>query len=407
MSDRSRRQLAPQEAIAFARGALTRRDLLRRAGAAGGLLAVPSLLAACGGDDTVGGAETTAPTSAATGFAREIAPEWTFANWPLYIDEDGKKHPSLDMFDAEMGTKTRYIEEINDNVEFFGKVQADLQAGNSIDRDIVVLSDWMAAKWIRLGYVMPLARDLLPNVDQNLLPKYRGRAIDENDQYLVPWQSGMTGIGYDPELTGFELTSVNDVFDPRLKGKVTMLTEMRDTFGLTMLGMGVDPANATIEDAQAAKDKLQQYVDNDHIRSFVGNNYQQGLATGDVAAAFAWSGDVIQLGKKFKFVIPDEGGMLWTDNMLIPQKAPHPYNAHSWMNFYYQPEIAAMVADYVWYVTPADGVQPILQEQKSDVADSPLVFPDPATLDTLSEFKALSAEEEQAFDELFLELTGG
>jgi spermidine/putrescine transport system substrate-binding protein len=405
MTDRPRVP-TPLDRLAMT-GGLTRRDLLRRAGAAGGLLAGSSLLAACGGGGTVGGGNTEAATQPAESFPREVAPQWTFSNWPLYIDEDGKRHPSLDQFDNEFGTTTRYIEEINDNVEFFGKVQADLQAGNSIDRDIVVLSDWMAAKWVRLGYAMPLARELLPNVDQNLKEKYNGRAIDPDNRFLVPWQSGMTGLGYDPELTGFDLKSVNDIFDPRLKGKVTMLSEMRDTFGLTMLGMDVDPAQATVEDAQAAKDKLQQYVDNDHIRSFVGNNYQQGLATGDVAAAFAWSGDVIQLGKKFKFVIPDEGGMLWTDNMFIPQKAPNPYNAHLWMNFYYQPPIAAEVADFVWYVTPCDGVQPILQQQKSEVRNSPLVFPDATTLDNLSEFKALSPEEEQQFDELFLELTGG
>jgi spermidine/putrescine transport system substrate-binding protein len=397
------------DALAFARGALTRRDLLRRAGLAGGMLAGGSLLAACGGGSVGGAGSASAPPSSGVKYARQVASTWTFSNWPLYIDVEKGRHPSLDLFDKKYHTKTKYIEEINDNLEFFGKVQADLQADNSLDRDIVVLTDWMAAKWIRLGYAMPLEKDLLPNVEANQVPTLRHRSVDPTDSYLVPWQSGLTGLGYDPKLTGFALKSVFDIFDPRLKGKVALLTEMRDTFGLVMLGLGIDPVNATVADAQKAKDKIQPYVDNNQIRAFVGNNYQQGLATGDIAAAFAWSGDIVQLqadNPSLKFVVPKEGCMIWTDNMLIPQKAPHPYNAHLWMNFYYQPKIAAMVEDWVNYICPVKGAGDVLKAQDPSIAKNPLIFPPQSTLDQAHVFKALSPEDEQKMNTLFEQLQG-
>ena len=192
---------------------------------------------------------------------------------------------------------------------------------------MVTLTDWMAGKWVQFGYVEPLEWDILPNVKSNLLPTYHGRSIDPNDEFLVPWQSGLTGIGYNSELTGRDLTTVSDLWDPKFKGKVSLLTEMRDTFGLVMLNLGIDPSNCTTADAQKAHDAIKPYVDNQQIRAFYGNDYSNHLANGDLTAAMVWSGDMVQLlpdNPHLKFVVPDEGCMLWTDNMMIPKHAKNP-----------------------------------------------------------------------------------
>src|SRR5262249_47402389 len=189
-----------------------------------------------------GGAPSVGPVS----IDKTVAPSWTFSNWPLYIDTKNKTdHPSLDMFDKKYNTKTNYLEDIEDNESFFGKVKAQLEAGQNIQRDIVTLTDWMAAKWVALGYCEPLDRSLLPNVDANLSSALRGRSIDPKDQFLVPWQSGFTGIAYNPKLTDGDVTSVADLWNPAYKGKVTLLTEMRDTLGLVMLQLGIDPSTST------------------------------------------------------------------------------------------------------------------------------------------------------------------
>jgi spermidine/putrescine transport system substrate-binding protein len=399
----------PLTAAAFARGALTRRDLLRRAGVLGGVLAVPGLAAACGSGGGSGGSAASSAASAAP-IQKTVAPQWTFSNWPLYIDVDkSKQHPSLLAFDKKFSTKTRYLEEINDNAEFFGKVQAQLKAGQSIDRDIVTLTDWMAGKWIQLGYAEKLDKSLIPNVEKNQVSALRGRPIDPKDEYLVPWQSGLTGIGYNEKLVSTPPTRVSDLFNPQFKGKVTLLSEMRDTLGLTMLYQGVDPANATADDAKKAVDYLQQYVSNGQIRQFTGNDYAGMMANGDVAMAMVWSGDMVQLAADnphLKFVVPQDGCMIWTDNMFIPAKAPNPYNAHLWMNFYYQPDIAAMVEDYVNYICPVNGAKEALMKTDPAVANNELIFPPQSTLDKAHVFKLLTPEEDLKFNQLFQQLLG-
>jgi spermidine/putrescine transport system substrate-binding protein len=399
--------------MAFARGALTRRDLLRRAGVAGGVLAGSSLLAACGGgssNSSSSAASSSAPAAKISTDPADMAPSWTFSNWPLYIDTKGKtKHPSLDKFDQAFNTKTKYLEDIEDNDSFFGQVNAQLEAGQSIDRDIVVLTDWMAGKWILLGYAEKLDKSALPNVVKNQGTAWKGRPIDKNDEYLVPWQSGMTGIGYNPKLTGGKLTSVKDLWNPDFKGKVTLLTEMRDTLGLVMLSMGIDPANCTVDDAQAAVDEIKPYVDNGQVRRFTGNDYAGDLAKGNVVACMAWSGDIVQLqfdNPDLEFLVPDDGAMLWTDNMLIPKNAANPQNAHAWMNFYYQPDIAAMVEDWVNYICPINGAKDVLLKQDPGIANNPLIFPPADMQDKLHVFKLLSPQEDLEFNQLFQGLIG-
>jgi spermidine/putrescine transport system substrate-binding protein len=399
--------------IAFARGALTRRDLLRRAGlAGGGLVAGSSLLAACGSSGSSGAGSS---GSSAAGLSvgttpADMAPNWTFSNWPLYIDTEGKtKHPSLDQFDKAFSTKTKYIEDIEDNESFFGQVKAQLEAGQDIQRDIVVLTDWMAGKWILLGYAEKLDKQALPNVTANQLTAWQGRPIDKGDEYLVPWQSGMTGIGYNPKLTGGKLTSVKDLWNPEFKGKVTLLTEMRDTLGLVMLSMGIDPANCTVDDAQAAVDEIKPHVQSGQVRRFTGNDYAGDLAKGNVVACMAWSGDIVQLqfdNPDLEFLIPDDGAMLWTDNMLIPKNAAHPQNAHAWMNFYYDPKIAAEVEAWVNYICPIKGAEEAMISSDPEIAKNPLIFPSDSDLAKLHVFKLLSPQEDLDFNKLFQDLTG-
>jgi spermidine/putrescine transport system substrate-binding protein len=403
------RPLPGLDRMAFARGALTRRELLRQAGIAGGMVAGAGLLAACGSGSSSGGGAPSTSTGPVT-IDKTVSPNWTFSNWPLYIDVKGKTHhPSLEAFDKQFKTTTKYLEDIDDNEAFFGKVKAQLEAGQSIDRDIVILTDWMAGKWVALGYAEKLDKSLLPNVVKNQTSALRGRSIDPTDDHLVPWQSGFTGIAYNPKLTGRELTAISDLWDPAFQGKVTLLNEMRDTLGLVMQDIGIDPTKCTVDDAQTAIDAIQPHVDSGQVRRFTGNDYAGDLAKGNVVACMGWSGDVVQLqldNPDLKFVIPDKGGMIWTDNMIVPKGAQNPYNAHLWMNFYYQPEIAAMVEDYVNYICPVDGAKEALIKQDPAVANNPLIFPPQSTLDNVKTFKALSPEEEAGFNELFQGLTG-
>ena len=387
---------------------ITRRRLLHGAGT--GLLGL-SFLAACGGQglEKGGGATTrTEPQAIAKG---EVSKTLSFSNWPLYIDvnERTKRRPTLDKFQREFGTRVKYTEEINDNTEFFGKVQQQLSRGSSGGRDLFVVTDWMAAKMIQLGYVQKLDKAELPNVDENLLDALREPGFDPSRDFSVPWQSGMTGIAYRSDLTGGELESVNDLFNEDFKGKVTMLTEMRDSVGLTMLGMGNDPAEDDNAAALEAIQKIKEASDSGQIRRFTGNDFTKDLLKGDAWVSVAFSGDSIQLqadNPDIRFLRPDEGTMLWSDNMMVPVGAPNAYTAQKLMNFVYDPEIQAEIAAYVNYVTPVQGVKEILAEDDPDLAEEPLIFPSEADLEKLRIFRSLSAKEDDELNKAFQAVVG-
>jgi spermidine/putrescine transport system substrate-binding protein len=388
-----------------------RRQFLKGVGA-GGLLMLggPALLAACSG------------TSADCEFASTGTGDNTrlnFANWPFYIDsvEDGWfDTSSLDDFTAATGIEVNYLEEVNDNNEWFGRVQAQLTACVDIQRDLTVLTDWMAARFIRLGWAEEIDMSKIPN-SVNLEESLRSPGFDPNRDFTLPWQTGLTAIGYNPNLTGGELSSINDIFDPSLSGRVAMLTEMRDTLGLVMLGMDIDPAEASVDDAQAAVDKIQPYVDNGHIRRFTGNDYGDDLVAGNLAACFAWSGDVVQLqldNPDLEFLVPEEGLMLWADNMMIPAGAANVEAAHAYMDYVYDPVVAAKIASWVNFIPPVAGARDALlalaeeieDEELAELADDPLIFPDEETLGKTHIFKALDEEEDREFNDLFQALIG-
>jgi spermidine/putrescine transport system substrate-binding protein len=362
---------------------LTRDELLRRGAAGGALLMFPSLLAACGGGGGEGGGE--------------LKDVLNFANWPLYIDVDEKTkaYPTLEEFTKQTGIKVNYFEEINDNSEYFAKVQGPLSQGQGVDRDIFVFTDNSRFPGILVneGWVQKLDKDLIPNLE-NLVAAQASPPFDPNREYSLPWQSGMTGIAWNEELTG-PVTSVEQLLeDPKLKKKVSMLQEMADSVGIVMLANGDDPASVTDETFNAAVDRIQAAVDSGQIVRFTGNDYAQPLTKGTFAAAIAWSGDLVQLladNPNLKWAIPSTGGMIWTDNMLIPTGGSVP-TASTYMNYVYDPAVAAKIAAYVNYVTPVNGAKEELAKTDPETASNPLIFPDEETLSQVHQFDSAALD---------------
>jgi spermidine/putrescine transport system substrate-binding protein len=343
----------------------TRRRLLQR-GAAGALSASAlAYLAACGTDEPSGSGDEASEAKAIP--KGEIADAMLFANWPAYIDEE---RSALKSFQEKHGTEIKYVEEINDNTEFFGKVRQQYAQGQSGGRDIHVVTDWMAARMIRLGYVQKFDKSTMPTANKNLIERLKSPPFDPQREFSMPWQSGLTGIIYRKDLVKREPKSVDDLFDPAYKGKVTMLSEMRD---------------------------------------FTGNEYIKDIPKGDSVVIFGWSGDAVQLkadNPNIEFVLPESGGMLWTDNMQIPVGAPHAFTAEKFIDYVYQPEVQAPIEAYINYICPVDGVKEVIEKTDKALAQNQLIFPDAAFLDNTHIFKGLNAEEEQQLDEEFQQVIG-
>jgi spermidine/putrescine transport system substrate-binding protein len=383
---------------------LTRRRLLKRAGAGALGLSFASFLAACGGGDGIESATGKEDTTAIP--EGQVAKTMTFANWPLYIDVDGKRHPTLDDFQKKYGTKVKYVEEVNDNNEFFGKVRQQYARGDSGGRDLHVVTDWLCARMKRLGYVQKLDKSAMPNVVENVDPAVASPDFDPKREYSVPWQTGQVLLIYRKDKTGGDITSMSDLFDPKFKGKVTMLTEMRDTVGSVLLMDGVDPEKASLDQVMQAIDKIEKGSKDGQIRRFTGNDYTRDILRGDSVAILGWSGDAVQLtadSKNVAYKQPDEGFMVFTDSMQIPVGAPHAFTAEKFMDFVYDPKIAAQIAAYVNYVPPVKGAKAVLEKSDPEIASSPLVFPD---LAKAHNFKTFSPEEEAQIDSAFQRAIG-
>jgi len=376
---------------------INRRQLVQRGAAGLTLLSLPSLLAACGGGGDSGG----------SGDVNDVL---KFSNWPLYIDyvEKTKTYPTLEEFTKQTGIKVDYFEDINSNAEYFGKIQRPLSQGQSIDRDIIVLTDneRFLGLMIDKEWVEELDKSLIPNID-NLIDAQASPPFDPDRKYSLPWQSGMTGIAWNEDITG-PVSSITQLFeDAKLKGKITALNGMGDTMGLVMLDNGDDPAKVTDDTWKAALDRVQTAVDSGQIRRFTGNDYAQPLAKGDLAAAIAWSGDIYQLlssNPKLKWAIPDKGAMIWTDNMIIPKGGSAP-TASTFMNFVYDPKIAAQIAAYVAYVPPVKGTKEALAKIDPKLASSPLVFPSDADLAKTHQFDS-AALNNQTYIEQWQQVLG-
>jgi spermidine/putrescine transport system substrate-binding protein len=352
---------------------LTRQELLRRAGFGAAMLSIPGLAAACGGSSGGSGAST-----------QKLASTLHFANWPLYMDyvEKTKRYPTLEAFTKKLGVKVDYKEDINSNSEYFGKIQGPLSRGQSINEDIIVLTDneRYLATMIKKGWVEELDKDVIPNLI-NLVDVQKHPAFDPDRKYSLPWQSGMTGIAYNSTLTKPILSIDQLLEDKSLKGQITVLNSFADTLGLVMLSNGDDPSKVTDASWKAALDRIKEASDSGQIRQFTGNDYAGPLDKGDLKACVAWSGDIIQLANpKLKWNVPKDGGMIWTDNMIIP-KGGNAYTASVYMNYAYTPAVAAKIAAYIQYVTPVKGTRQAMSKVDPSLAGNPLIFPTDAMLD--------------------------
>jgi spermidine/putrescine transport system substrate-binding protein len=374
---------------------LSRRGLLAGLGAGAATLA----LAAC----STGGASGK-PTPAKDNSSTDKTMTW--ANWQAYLDQnDDGGYPTLEAFQKQSGITVKYDVAVDDNNTYYAKVKDQLALGKDIGADTVCLTDWMIARWIRLGYVQSFDESAIPN-KKNLVANLQDIDFDPGRKKSLPWQSGFAGICWNKEKLPQGLKSVDDLWKPELKGKVGVLSEMRDTIGLLLLQQGVD-ISKTFSDADFDKaiDTLTKKVSDGQIRNIKGNSYLNDLKSGDTLAAICWSGDITQLnaeaGDNWEFVLPEAGGTLWSDNFVIPIGSTRKANAEKLIDYYYQPEVAAEVAAWVNYITPVEGAKEAAVAIDPALADNQLIFPDADTLSQAHIFRSLSTAEEQKYQAAF------
>ncbi|MEV6421570.1 spermidine/putrescine ABC transporter substrate-binding protein [Streptomyces sp. NPDC051662] len=399
---------AMRRSLTSGRGALTRRSMLRATGV--GALTIGALagLSGCGIPPAKREGDGPASTDHSAEEKRVV-----FSNWTEYMDvsEDEKDYPTLREFTKRTGISVKYTADINDNVEFFGKIQPQLAAGQDIGRDLICVTDWLAARMIRLGYAQKLDPAQLPHAFTNLSDQFRSPDWDPGRAHSYPWTGIPTVIAYNAKATGGRtVDSVSQLLDdPRLKGRVSFLSEMRDSIGMTLLDLGKDPGSFTDDDFDAAVARIQKAVDKKQIRRFTGNDYTADLDKGDIAACVAWAGDVVQLqndNPDIKFAIPRSGYIISSDNLLVPAKARHKTNAEMLIDHYYRPPVAAQLAAYINYVCPVDGVRAELTKIDKSMADNTLILPDAAMAAASHAFRSLSAAEETAYEQKFAKLIG-
>ena len=370
----------------------------RRAVLAGaGGLGAAGLLAACGGGSD----------------SADSANSVRWGNWPLYLDydEETKKYPTLEKFIAETGISAQYFEDYNDNDEFYGKVQAQLKLGEDIGYDVVTPTDWMAARWIRLGYTQKFDAANIPN-KSNILSSLASPSFDPNREQTLTWQGIMGGFGWNVEKNPKGIRTIDDLFAPQNKGKIVVLSEMRDTIGIILLSQGVNLQTVTEDQFMNAVDFMAKKIADGWIRGVKGNEYAEDLTSGDATAVIGWSGDMFILKSenegKFDFALPESGGTISGDNFIIPStvSAEGKANAEKLINFYYDPAIAAEVAAYVNYVCPVEGAQAEMEKIDPALAASPFIFPDAAMSSKLNVFRSLTPAEETTWGEAFQKAAG-
>jgi len=410
------RDLGPVVDDAWLRGAtlrrLSRRDVLRLAGAGGGALAASAFLGACGVSG--GKAKKTAETTFWTG--KQQAGTVTFANWPLYIDVQGKRHPSLDLFKRRTGITVHYKEVVQEMPSFYGHISPVLAAGQSTGYDIIVLTNGIYLdKALAANYLIPLDHSLTPNFNAHAGPAIKNPSYDPGNKYTMAWQSGITGIGWNPKYVKKAPTSFNDLLNPAYKGKIGMFADNADLPNLALLGIGVDCEKSTPADWQKAAQKLK--AQQPLVRKYYEQDYIGPLSKGDIWISMAWSGDIFQANISnpkldLQFVVPDEGGLIWTDNMCIPVHVAHPIDAIKLMDFVYDPKVAAMITEYVNYITPVPDCRTVIDQDAAaakgsdraflkSVANSPLVFPTADMISKVHNYRVLKGAEVQQWNSIF------
>ena len=387
------KQPLSQEARSVLNSLVSRRAVLAGAGAVAGAGA----LAACGSGGNSGAAKNTV--------------RW--GNWPLYLDVDdsGKKYPTLEAFTKETDIAVKYFEDYNDNDEFFGKVQAQLKLGKDIGYDLVCPTDWMAARWIRLGYTQKFDPANVPN-KVNILDTLASPSFDPKRESSLTWQGIRGGFGWNTAKNPKGIRTLDDLFSPANKGKIVVLSEMRDTVGIILRSQGVSLATVTEDQFMNAVDFLAKKIADGWIRGVKGNEYAEDLTSGDATAVIGWSGDMFILKSenegKFDFAIPESGGTISGDNMMIPSTvtAEAKVNTEKLINYYYEPAVAAEVAAYVNYVCPVKGAQAEMEKIDPDLAKSEFIFPSAKTMANLSVFRSLTPTEETTWTEAFQKAAG-
>jgi len=390
----------------MATGGFSRRSFLRGTGLSVAALGGASLLTACGTD----AAKVEAGSCTSTDLSADQK-SIVFSNWIGYLDPINKPDTStMEKFEQESGIQVDYRNgDVNDNNTFFAKVSPQLQDCKSTGRDVFVVTDWMAARMVELGWLQKLDHDNMPNVDANIIDLLRSPDYDPHRDYSIPWQSGMTGICYNSELTDPVRSYEELLTRPDLKGKIELNTEMRDTMGLMLLLQGDDPSDFTDDEFASAIDALQGFVDSGQVRRFAGNDYVDDMKSGDIVACQAWSGDVINLlgGDPYKYVPPAEGFMVWTDNMVVPNKAEHKTNVEKMMNFYYDPVNAAQLAAWNYYLCPVKGAQDEIARFDKSAVHSPFIFLDDKALAKGHQFMSVSTQKDQELQRQFNEVMSG
>ena len=393
---------------------ISRRDALRGAG----LLGASAFLAACGVEGS--NEEDKAPQASGFWASQTKAGKLDFANWPLYMDQDKVKgktvYPSLQQFTKETGIKVNYKEVINENDAFLGKINPSLKAGQSTGWDLIVITNGGSIeKLIRQNFLIELDHSKLPNFQKYAGEAYKNPTFDPGNKFTIAWQAGLTGLAYNPKLTKRPITSFQDLFDPKFKGKITMFGDSTDFPTLTMIGLGIDPAKSTEEDWKRTAEKMKEL--RPQIREFIDNAGEaEVLQSGNAWISMAYSGDIFILNNSgapdIKFVVPKEGAVLWQDNMAIPKGAKHPLDAITYMDYVYRPDVATMLTEYIAYITPVPSVKDRLQAEAAKASgedkdyldsliDSPLVFPTEADLVNTKRYRVLSVEEEQVWNRIF------
>ena len=368
----------------------SRRRFLGMGGLAlGGLAMGPTLLAACSSDSSSSGGSSNGGI--------------TMLNWPLYIEGDEPStSPTLKGFTDSTGIKINYKNSIDGNESFNTKYQATLENGKGIGADLIVLTSWNAAAYIGANLVQPFDSAAFPN-KKNVISRLSSPSWDPGRASSIPWAVGQTGRAYWPDKVGGKITDVNAIFDPKFKGKVTVLDELRDTVGLTMLGMGNNPSTGTVSQMLAAVDKIGKARDAGQFKKVTGNSYTEDLALGDTWIAVAWSGDIAQLqadNPGLEWVIPSQGGMLWVDNAMIPVGAKNPEGANKFLNYVYDPAVAGPLYESILYVPPVTGAT---QYMTATAQASPFIVP-PAT-PPLYEFDVVSADVAEEISRAFVAAT--
>ncbi|QSI47638.1 polyamine ABC transporter substrate-binding protein [Thermobispora bispora] len=408
---------------AFLRGMTTRRIGRRDAFRLAGFSAAGLALAACG----VQGKGSPRPTTSAQ-VQSEVEKYWSgkvknghvnFANWPLYMDP---KRPELKKFTERTGITVTYKEVIQDMPSWFAKIQPLLAAGQSIDYDLMVVTNGVQfTQLVRLGYLVPLDHSKLPNFAANAGERYKNESFDPGNVYSIPWASGMTGIAYNPKYIDTPPTKIADLWNPKYKGKVGMMSDAQEIANFGLMLLGINPETSTPDDWEKAAEKLREQRDSGIVRKYYDQSYIDPLAKGDIWLTMAWSGDVFQKnisdGTDLRFVIPEEGATIWTDNMVIPKTAENPVDAIMLMDFFYEVEIAASLAEYINYVTPVPAAQEVVRKHAAEatgedkrlleqLAESPLVFPSEEDYAKLHDYRNFtSTEEQQKFERIFQAIT--